>query len=88
MADASYDAVIIGGGNKALVLALYLAKYGGKMVDILKPKVVIPNHWDNFWPPISRFEDLNPFLSYMESKHPNIEVKMLNIDENTEIRGK
>ena len=29
MPDASLDAVIIGGGNKALFLAMYLMKYGG-----------------------------------------------------------
>ena len=28
MADKSFDAIIIGGGNKGLVTALYLAKYG------------------------------------------------------------
>jgi len=27
-----------------------MAKKAGKMVDILKPKVVIPVHWDNFYP--------------------------------------
>ncbi len=29
MADASYDAVIVGGGNKGLIAGLYLTKYGG-----------------------------------------------------------
>ena len=29
MADATYDAIIVGGGNKALVTAIYLAKYAG-----------------------------------------------------------
>ena len=31
MADKTYDAVIIGGGNKALLLAMYLIKYGGML---------------------------------------------------------
>ena len=29
MADDSFDAVIIGGGTKALFLAMYLIEYGG-----------------------------------------------------------
>ena len=36
MADASYDAVIIGGGNKGLLLAMYLMKYGGMSVGIFE----------------------------------------------------
>jgi len=34
MADESFDAVIVGGGTKALFLAMYLAKYGGMSVGI------------------------------------------------------
>jgi len=36
MADESFDAVIIGGGNKGLFLALYLIKYGGMKVGIFE----------------------------------------------------
>ncbi|MDO8690655.1 MAG: FAD-dependent oxidoreductase, partial [Dehalococcoidia bacterium] len=36
MPDASFDAVIIGGGNKALFTAMYLAKYGGMDVGIFE----------------------------------------------------
>jgi len=36
MADASYDVVIVGGGNKALVTANYLVKYGGMDVCIFE----------------------------------------------------
>jgi L-ascorbate metabolism protein UlaG (beta-lactamase superfamily) len=57
-----------------------IAKKGGKMVDILKPKIVIPVHWDNFFPPISRTEDLSPFFKYMEINHPNIEIIVPEID--------
>ena len=34
MADKTFDAVIVGGGNKALLLALYLRKYGGMSVGV------------------------------------------------------
>jgi len=36
MADGSFDAVIIGGGTKALFLAMYLARYGGMSVGIFE----------------------------------------------------
>ncbi len=36
MADQTYDAVIVGGGNKSLLLALYLIKYGGMSVGIFE----------------------------------------------------
>lgn len=36
MADMSFDAVIIGGGNKSLMLGMYLAKYGGMSVGIFE----------------------------------------------------
>ena len=36
MADLTFDAVIIGGGNKGLLLAMYLMKYGGMSVGIFE----------------------------------------------------
>jgi phytoene dehydrogenase-like protein len=36
MADQTFDAVIVGGGNKGLLLALYLAQYGGMSVGIFE----------------------------------------------------
>jgi len=36
MPDKTYDAVIVGGGNKALLLAMYLIKYGGMSVGIFE----------------------------------------------------
>ena len=38
MADAAYDAVIIGGGTKSMVTAIYLAKYGGMSVGIFEDR--------------------------------------------------
>jgi beta-carotene ketolase (CrtO type) len=36
MADATFDAVIVGGGNKGLLLAMYLMKYGGMSVGVFE----------------------------------------------------
>ncbi len=36
MADLTFDAVVCGGGNKGLMLAMYLAKYAGMSVGIFE----------------------------------------------------
>ena len=36
MADETFDAVIVGGGNKALFVAMYLQKYAGMSVGIFE----------------------------------------------------
>ena len=36
MADLTFDAAIIGGGNKGLLLAMYLMKYGGMSVGVFE----------------------------------------------------
>src|SRR4030065_2233070 len=38
MADATFDAVIVGGGNKGLLLAMYLMKYGGMSGGIFESR--------------------------------------------------
>ena len=65
--------------------AKHIAEKGGKMVDLLEPKVVVPLHWDDFYPPISRQEDLEPFHGYMKEKHPNVEVALPEIDAEMEL---
>ncbi len=38
MADATFDAVIVGGGTKSLVTAIYLARYGGMSVGVFEKR--------------------------------------------------
>ena len=38
MADTSYDAVIVGGGTKSIVTAIYLAKYAGMSVGVFEER--------------------------------------------------
>ncbi len=52
----------------------HMVKKTGKMVKILGPKILIPHHWDNFMPPISRTEDLEPLVKFMAKSFPNAEV--------------
>lgn len=63
--------------------AKHLAKKATEMVDVLKPKILVPTHWDDFFPPISRIENVKPFNALMKEKHPNVKVLYLNADEET-----
>jgi phytoene dehydrogenase-like protein len=45
MADMTYDAIIVGGGNKALVTAIYLAKYGGMKVAMFEERHELGGGW-------------------------------------------
>ena len=45
MPDATYDAVIIGGGNKGLALAMYLQRYGGMDVGIFERRHEAGGGW-------------------------------------------
>jgi len=47
MADKSFDAIIIGGGNKGLVTAMYLAKYGGMEVGIFEKRHELGGGWSS-----------------------------------------
>ncbi len=45
MADATYDAIVIGGGGKGLVVAMYLAKYGGMDVVVFESRHEAGGGW-------------------------------------------
>ncbi|TDA63982.1 MAG: NAD(P)/FAD-dependent oxidoreductase [Clostridia bacterium] len=45
MADAQYDAIIVGGGTKGLVLGCYLAEYGGMQTAIFEKRHELGGCW-------------------------------------------
>ena len=47
MADQSFDAIIVGGGNKALILAMYLTKYGKMEVGIFEERHELGGGWSS-----------------------------------------
>lgn len=47
---------------------------GTAIVSQLKPKCVIVQHHDNFYPPISKRQDIGPFLKDISRKFPDTEV--------------
>ena len=47
MADKSYDVVFVGGGNKALVTAMYLTKYAGLKVGMFEERHELGSGWSS-----------------------------------------
>lgn len=45
MPDETYDAIIVGAGNKALIVAMYLAKYGGMSVALFEKRHEAGGGW-------------------------------------------
>ena len=56
-----------------------------KYVTALQPKVVIPNHQDNFFPPISTRVDPQPFAELVKQTNPDTVIKILEINETSQI---
>jgi len=51
-----------------------ILKIGLDYVNLLKPAIVIPHHYDSFFPPISKMVDIKPFVDDMKKYHPEIRV--------------
>lgn len=56
-----------------------------RYVACLTPKMVIPHHQDNFFPPISTLVDTEPFINQVQASHPDITVQIPEINEIFEI---
>ena len=52
-----------------------------RYVQVLKPRLVIPHHQDDFYPPISTSVDIRPFLTKVRESCPRTEVKVLEMNE-------
>ena len=50
-------------------------------VKALQAKVAIPNHQDNFFPPISTMVNPRPFAERVKQTNPNTDVRILDINE-------
>jgi phytoene dehydrogenase-like protein len=88
MADASYDAVIIGGGHNGLCLAAYLARTGQK-VGIFESRheeaggvhtseATVPGFWHNLHAQYMEFIDYMPF--YHDFDLPSFGARMIKPD--------
>ena len=79
MADKSFDVVIVGGGNKALVNAMYLQRYGGMEVGIFERRHEIGGGWASEESPAPGFianhhatDILDTYMEVVEKDFPEI----------------
>ena len=52
-----------------------------RYVQTLKPRMVIPHHQDDFFPPISTYVDIRPFIKAVTRTCPHTEIRILQINE-------
>ncbi|TDA64098.1 MAG: NAD(P)/FAD-dependent oxidoreductase [Clostridia bacterium] len=73
MADAAFDAVILGGGNKALVLAMYLSKYGGMSTAIFERRHEVGGGWSSEESPAPGFIGNTHSTTHYEMYHEPVQ---------------
>ena len=52
-----------------------------RYVELLSPKLVIPHHWDDFFPPVSKTVDISPFVEWVEHSCPMTRVQVLDLNQ-------
>ncbi len=50
-------------------------------VRVLQPRLVIPNHQDDFYPPVSKSVDIDPFVKQVREHCPGTEVRIMAVNE-------
>lgn len=63
----------------------HITRIAHNYVTTLSPKIVLPHHQDNFFPPISSLVDTKPFVKLVKTSHPDIAVRIPRINEAIEI---
>ena len=56
-----------------------------KYIKALQPKVVIPHHQDNFYPPISTTIDTERFTELVKQTNPDTAIRILELNETVEL---
>lgn len=80
-------AAMPGSGVKVLLLPYQgntdIFSFALRIVSALKPETVIPQHFDDFFPPISQFVDPDPLLQELAGRRPTVGFRRLEIGEST-----
>jgi len=50
-------------------------------VKVMRPKMVIPHHQDDFFPPVSSMVDIQPFVDGVKRECPHTEIRVLDLNE-------
>lgn len=51
-----------------------MSAVAARLAALLNPKLVIPHHWDNYFPPLSRLGDLSKFKTALQALAPQVSV--------------
>jgi len=62
-----------------------ICQIAARIVKWLHPRVVIPHHQDDFYPPISQMVDIAPFVEEMRGTAPSVEIMVLPVCEPVEV---
>lgn len=62
-----------------------LIKKGLRVIEALSPHKIIPIHWDNFFPPLSKTENIKPFIDEVKKNFPDTKISILQIDDSITI---
>jgi L-ascorbate metabolism protein UlaG (beta-lactamase superfamily) len=62
-----------------------ICEIAARVVERLRPRVVIPHHHDDFYPPISQAVDIAPFVQAVGELSPPVEVVELPVCEVVEV---
>jgi L-ascorbate metabolism protein UlaG (beta-lactamase superfamily) len=61
-----------------------ISEIAHEYVSVLQPRIVIPHHQDDFFPPISTMVDTQPFVELVKHTNPDVEIKILEINKSLE----
>ena len=54
-------------------------------VEVMKPGLVIPHHYDDFYPPLSQYVDFKPFIDGVKNRSPRTEAMVLGVNETVDL---
>ena len=59
----------------------HICRIAARIVERLRPRIAIPHHQDNFYPPISQMVDIAPFVEAVGTIEPPVDVVELQVYE-------
>jgi L-ascorbate metabolism protein UlaG (beta-lactamase superfamily) len=63
----------------------HIDKIAHKYVKALNPKVVIPHHQDNFYPPISTMVNTDSFSRLVKMTNPDTKIRVMELNESVNL---
>ncbi len=65
-----------------------IAQVAARMATLLQPRLVVPHHWDDFYPPISQLVPLSPFAEALSHSLPEAHLHTPKMGEQWQVKLK